>query len=107
MNSTITSWLSNNWLALLGLIATVWVPIALRARFKLRFWTVGEGLGGSYIGGSTHTILNIRNAGKQQIDANEWRVPLSVECDTAISGIDLAEKTNLSGRDGAQRDLVA
>ena len=42
-------------------------------------------------------VVGIREPGRQHETAGV----------AAISGIDLAEKTNLSGRDGAQRDLVA
>lgn len=89
MNSSIISWLSNNWVGLLGVIAAVWIPIALRPRPRLRFWTTGEGLANTYLGGSTRTILNIRNVGSQPIDDHQWRVPLALECEAGISKVSL------------------
>jgi hypothetical protein len=89
MKSTIITWFSNNWFAVLALIISVWLAIALRARPRIRFWVIGEGLAGNYILGSTRTIMYIRNIGNQPIDADQWRVPLSIECEANIESIEV------------------
>ena len=40
-----------------------------------------------FLFGAVRTKLNLRNIGPQQIEADQWRVPLSVECASEITGI--------------------
>jgi len=91
VKSSILSWLSNNWFGVLALITGVWVSLALRLRPRIRFWTIGDRFGGTYFRpGSTHTALYIRNVGNQPVDSNQWRSPLSIECQTDISTANVA-----------------
>jgi hypothetical protein len=82
------SWLLNNWFGILGVVIGVWVSLALRPRPRLRFWTIAKENSLSYILGATSTSLNIRNVGNQPIDGDQWRTPLSVECQDGINQID-------------------
>ena len=56
---------------------------------KASVWAVGEGLVGNYVLGSTRTAMYIRNVGNQPIDDDQWRVPLSVECQAGIESVDV------------------
>jgi hypothetical protein len=73
------TWLRDNWLGVLGVVVGVWIPFVLRSpSARLRYWTVPEHL---YVSGTAmRTQLNLRNVGSQPIEANQWRVPLSIEC---------------------------
>jgi hypothetical protein len=87
MGLTIGSWLSNNWLGVLAVVVGVWIPFALRSPpAKIRYWTASD-ISPIYLIGATCTKLNLRNVGNQAITADQWRVPLSIECADGITGV--------------------
>jgi hypothetical protein len=89
VGSSISSWLEINWLGVLGVVVGIWLPLALRSPpAKLRYWTTSDV--GSYLSGTTYTKLNLRNVGDRAITADQWRVPLSVECPEGITEVQVA-----------------
>src|SRR5690242_16304669 len=84
MGSSIGSWLGDNWLGVLGVVVVVWVAFALRSpAARLRYSTASNI--GPYLAGATRTKLSLRNVGNGAITADQWRVPLSVECEDGIN----------------------
>jgi hypothetical protein len=95
VGSSISSWLENNWVGVLGLVLGVWIPLALRSPpAKLRYWTASDV--GAYFSGATYTKLNLRNVGDRAITVDQWRVPLSVECPEGITEVQV---TGVSSHD--------
>lgn len=81
------NWLIDNWLGIAGTVIGLWTSFALRPRPNLRYWMLGDGPIGTYLGGSKLTKLHIRNAGSETVSEDRWRTPLVIESTTTIEHV--------------------